>query len=318
MIKFCTECGSKLTDTYKFCPDCGAKINSSSEDEPAGLNQSNKDRQSSDEINEVLICENCGEENSVDNAVCEGCGVKLKGTINKKTPQTDDDEKVERNLKQTNKSNKNKSFKHKKHKHKSHKKSSAQKSGKQLETKYIFMIYAVIGTVVIILLFSFGVFDSNGTVVSSNNTGNNQSIESGVNLSNIGLINDLEKQLQIDPNNQELLLRLANLNNDSGFFEKAITLYQRYLQIVPADPDARIDMGVCMYNLGDYENAILEMKKALEYKPDHQIGHLNLGIVNLTSGNIDEAKKWFQLAVDLGPTTEVGKRAKELLNSHNL
>ena len=41
-------------------------------------------------------------------------------------------------------------------------------------------------------------------------------------------------------------------------------------------------------------------------------------ITSLFSGNVDEAKKWFQLALELGPTTEVGKRAKELLNSHNL
>ena len=60
------------------------------------------------------------------------------------------------------------------------------------------------------------------------------------------------------------------------------------------------------------------MKKALEYKPNHQIGHLNLGVVNLTAGNVDVAKEWFQKAIELGPETEVGKKAKDLLNSHNL
>ena len=77
-------------------------------------------------------------------------------------------------------------------------------------------------------------------------------------------------------------------------------------------------MGVCMYNLSDFDNAIIQMKKALEYEPNHQIGHLNLGVVNLTLGNSEKAKEWFQKAYDLGPETDIGKRAKELLNSHNL
>ncbi len=317
MTKFCTECGSKLTQTYKFCPECGAKI-ISSEEEPAGLFQSIQSEQTSDEISELIVCDNCGEENSVNNSVCEGCGVKLKGTVSKNTSQPHKVEHTEKKLKQKNRVAKKKNIKGKHHKKKSHTKSEPKKAEKQLDSKIIFMIYTVIGAIVIILLISFGAFDSDTTGVTSSKTGSNQSTNSGIDLSKIGLINDLEKQLQNDPNNKDLLLQLANLKNDSGFFEQAVTLYQRYLQIVPADPDARIDMAVCMYNLGDFENAILEIKLALEYDPDHQIGYLNLGIVNLTAGNIDEAKKWFKIAVDLGPNTEVGKRAKELLNSHNL
>ena len=84
----------------------------------------------------------------------------------------------------------------------------------------------------------------------------------------------------------------------------------------PANADARVDMGVCYYNLKNYPTAIAEMKKALEYSPRHQIAHLNLGIVNLTAGNLEDSKNWFQKAVDIDPDSEVGKRAKELLQSH--
>ena len=84
MPKFCTECGSKLTDKYRFCPDCGAEIISSLDDEPSGSKQSNQNKQFSNEFNEVLNCDNCGEENSVENIICDGCGIKLKGTITKK------------------------------------------------------------------------------------------------------------------------------------------------------------------------------------------------------------------------------------------
>lgn len=317
MPKFCTECGSKLIDQYKFCPECGAKIISSVHQEPAKLKQSNQDKQISKTPKEMLICDNCGEENSIDTSICKGCGIKLTSSISKKIPQQ---QKVTgsavKDLSQ--KDGYLKSNKGQRNKQRSHKILERDEPNKHLDSKIIFIIGAVIGGILLVLLFTFGVFDANKSIVSNNTRTSNQSTGSGIDLSSIELINDLENQLQTDPKNKEVLLKLANLKNDSGFYEQAILLYNRYLDILPSDPDARIDMAVCMYNLTKYDQAILELKKALEYKPDHQIGYLNLGVVNLTVGNIAEAKKWFQLAVELNPSTEVGKRAKELLNSHNL
>ena len=94
--------------------------------------------------------------------------------------------------------------------------------------------------------------------------------------------------------------------------------YELYLKSNPNIPDVLVDLGVCYYNIGNYTTAISEMKRALEFQPNHQIGHLNLGVVNLTAGNIDEAKSWFLKAIELGPNNNIGKRAKDLLNTHNL
>ena len=84
----------------------------------------------------------------------------------------------------------------------------------------------------------------------------------------------------------------------------------------PRDADARVDMGVCYYNLGDFNTAITEMETALKYNPHHQIALLNLGIVNLSAGNLEKSKEWLEKAVNENPNTDVGKRAKELLESH--
>ncbi len=113
-----------------------------------------------------------------------------------------------------------------------------------------------------------------------------------------------------------LLLQLAHAQNDAGFYDKAISNYQKYLKSNPSDADARVDMGVCYFSLKDYKNAISAMKEALKYKPKHQIAHLNLGIVNLAAGNVEESKKWLQKAVDIDPNSDVGKKAKEILQSH--
>ena len=69
MVSYCVECGAKVELNFKFCPICGSEINLSSSD----LSSGNKTSQ----MGEVVICSNCGDENSIDTSVCHSCGIKL-------------------------------------------------------------------------------------------------------------------------------------------------------------------------------------------------------------------------------------------------
>ena len=150
--------------------------------------------------------------------------------------------------------------------------------------------------------------------VQTNNTPPNSI--SGINLNNLSEINALEETVANNPSDISSLLTLANLQQDAGIFERAIANYKKYLELNPSDPDARIDMGVCYFSLSDHINAIKEIEKALEYNPTHQIGHLNLGVVNLNAGNLDVSKEWFRKTIEINPSSDAGKRAEDLLNSH--
>jgi tetratricopeptide (TPR) repeat protein len=116
-----------------------------------------------------------------------------------------------------------------------------------------------------IILFAAGVFDKPNSVTTNKAVTQNQN--SGIDLSAVQKINELEAAVKANPENNEALLELAHLRNDSGMFEKAIENYKEYLSRVPADADARIDMGVCYYNLGRYNEAIDAMKKLLNIAP---------------------------------------------------
>ena len=316
MANFCAECGSDVNEKFKFCPECGTEIMSSNQNDAIGTENTTQNEPTHKNTVEIIICENCGDENPSDNEVCDGCGINLKGTVTQKIVEVKKPVTERAEIQKPKKSAEPQKVKTNK-KTKPTNKVESQKEEKEFDTKKIYLIVAVISIFTLIILFSSGVFDTNVTTVNNVVTPN-QSTGSGIDLGSLQNINNLEAKLNANPDDTETLLELAHLKNDSGFYDKAIPLYQRYLEKIPENADARIDMGVCMYNLGDYDNAIKEMKKALEYEPKHQIGHLNLGVVNLTAGNVDVAKEWFQKAVDLGPDTDVGKRAKELLNSHNL
>jgi uncharacterized membrane protein YvbJ len=283
MVKYCPNCGTELKNEFKYCPSCGFNL---------------QDLNVQQEQETIVECENCGTDNPAGTEVCKGCGIKLKGEVKttlKSTPKVYNKPKEERSKK------------------KEPLKKTPEET-KEIDSKKIIGILAVVLIGGFIILFAAGIFDK---PVSSNiNTNVNQNQNPGVDLSAVQKINELEAAVKANPENNEALLELAHLRNDSGMFEKAIENYKEYLSRVPADADARIDMGVCYYNLGRYNEAIDAMNKALEYSPDHQIGHLNLGIVNLASGNIEKSREWLQKAVALGPENEVGKRAQELLTSH--
>jgi cytochrome c-type biogenesis protein CcmH/NrfG len=310
MPKFCSECGYKLDTQHKFCPNCGFEIKNSGEE----LNNKTENLSKTYETDsvEIIICENCGEENPSQNSICQGCGIQLKNVKRVKkevafTPQ------VKKESVQTAKVEKQKEH-NKPVKKKETVEVKAKAEGKQLDTKKMMIISGGILIVIIIILLTSGVFDSG---VEHNTTQNvNQDNKSGVNLTNIELTNELENKVKANPTDKVSTLQLANLLQDSGFFDRAITYYKKYLEMEPSNADARVDLGTCYYNLNDYPNATKEMEIALRHQPKHQVAHLNLGVVNLTAGNLEAAKEWFQKAVDIDPNSEIGKRAQELLHSH--
>lgn len=291
MIKFCPSCGNELETGFKFCPFCGYDL------------QDLSSQQVSTQV-KIIECENCGTENPANEDVCNGCGIKLKGEVKSVARLHTTDLVLHQK----------KTYSEQKSKRKKHK--QVQEHSKEIDSKKIIGILIVVLVVSFLILIGSGIFDQPASTSVNTDVKQNQSEGSGVDLSALQRINELEEILKTNPDNSEVILELAHLRNDSRMFDKAIENYQQYLTINPSNADARIDMGVCYYNLGKYDEAIAEMTKALQYNPDHQIGHLNLGIVNLAAGNIEKSKEWLQKAIALGPNTDVGKRAKELLTSH--
>ncbi len=231
------------------------------------------------------FCNECGYKFEKEYKFCPECGTKVSGSKNSKSKN--EESKV----------------------------SSA--GDKTLNPKVLYGILIGGFAVIAIIILTSGVLDSapvNTSVMNQNQVVPNTN--SGVNLNNMQMINDLEAKIKQNPEDYKSLLELAHLKNDSGLFEAAIQNYKTYLDKNPKDADARVDMGVCYFNLRDYPNAIKEMETALTYVPNHQIAHLNLGVVNLSAGNIEKSKEWLKKAYDLNPTSEVGKRAEQLLNNH--
>jgi tetratricopeptide (TPR) repeat protein len=284
-MNYCSECGFKLDGEYKYCPNCGSKTNYNTGSTSESKNNFNK-----------IICKNCGEENSTENTVCFSCGVPLNSNKNKSVAETS---KKKANPSEGFDSTKNKGI---------------SNEEKVLDNKKILTISSIIIAVFIVALIASGVFDSG--VTQNGSPVMDQAPVSNIDMADKEEINQLEAKVTANPDDMESTLHLSHLLQDSGFYEKAITYYQKYLEKNPENADARVDMAICFYNLTDYNMAIIEMEKAIEYQPKHQIAYLNLGIVNLSAQNISASKEWFEKTVEIDPNSEAGRRAQELLNTH--
>lgn len=255
--------------------------------------------------NNVLKCDVCGEENELGTKACLSCGADLSNI----TPSAKSKESVQFEQSNTNQIRINSD----QHVNKAGKKKREGKSLSQVRMLYIGLTLGVIG---LIVLYGSGTFEPLPKVVSQNQNMSFQQQHGGVDLSKLEEINQLEKIYQSNPNDHQTLLKLAHLLGDSRFFDKAIEKYTQYLQTHQNEADVWVDMGVCYFEKMDYAKAIEIMNKALEINPTHQIAHFNLGIINLSAGNHDEAISWWKKTEALNPNSDIGRRAKELINQH--
>ncbi len=303
-MKTCYVCGNILKDTDKFCSQCGAKV--TSVDKPI--------ESTSIGISEVelKICDVCGEENSIDLDECKYCGAGFSGKekIVKKNVPSYHEKIVDSKSKPVEQKKTTSETKKKKQKLVEKQTSTAKKTLNK--SRLLLMSLAFLIIAVIMIYYGF----SESQPKSSSNLNQSVQSQSRIDLSLLNQINQLENEIKNDPKNASKLLRLANLNHDAGFFEKAINYYKDYLILKPDDNDAEVDMGVCYFELNKFDEAEKIFESVIKKNPKHQIAYLNLGIVNLNQQEIEKAKDYFKKCIELGEHTDASQRAKELLESH--
>jgi len=140
----------------------------------------------------------------------------------------------------------------------------------------------------------------------------------------------LQKMVEEYPDDDESLLRLANLlqdhsREDVNYLVRAITTYQKYLSRNPGNENARVDLGICFFEMSRtdtvhgtvlLDRAILEIGTVAEANPRHQAAAFNLGIITLNAGKTEEAAEWFERTMEIDPSSDLGARARRLLEQH--
>ena len=279
--RVCRSCGKDLSPGAKFCSHCGTQFGATTED-------SNTPQTS------TVTCTSCGHVNTHEETHCEACGAKLPGRAfqESRTP--------------TSRSKKSHPTK--------------KEAGRFTFEPWHYIVAALALAVIGVFIYSESQRAHPPAVSQQQETP--KALEA---------IERLETLVKENPNDVGSKLLLANALHDASmhdlrYLQRAIDAYITYLKIKPDDPNARVDLGICYFELGKIDStnsaallrrAIHEMEAAVKGSPNHQAGAFNLGIVQLFSGNFQESNRWFKKAIELNPESDLGKRAKTILEQHS-
>ena len=87
----------------------------------------------------------------------------------------------------------------------------------------------------------------------------------------------------------------------SGRHQEAIQAFKEAIRLKPDDIDAHYNLGAEYSNLGRNQEAIAAYKEAIRLKPDYAMAHYNLGVAYGKSGSYQEAIEAYKEAIRLKP-----------------
>jgi len=127
---------------------------------------------------------------------------------------------------------------------------------------------------------------------------------------------ELEKEAQADPTNAEAWIHLGHFCFDNDLPAKAVTAYEKALELRPMDVGVWSDLGVMYRRTDRFQDAIRAFKQAASLDPKHTVSRFNMGIVYLHDLNDKEnaLKAWQDvLAIDPEAKAPNGKPVKDLV-----
>jgi tetratricopeptide (TPR) repeat protein len=123
-------------------------------------------------------------------------------------------------------------------------------------------------------------------------------------------LSDLEKYLDLYPENKAALSLAGKVEAISGDNLKALEYFSRNLKIHPNDPECYIDRADSYFVSKSWEWSIKDYSMSLDLSPSNSDAWLNKGIAQLNTGRVEDACHDFKKALSLG-----NKRASEYVSS---
>lgn len=162
---------------------------------------------------------------------------------------------------------------------------AAQGIKPQVQPVVTALILAVIIAIGFILYLSFDKPDVFAEIEKQADPHALQTDQAELNAKRLRFQKEIDSLLMIretNPDDEEVLLHLANRYYDIEDWGRSMPLYGAYLQIHPENVDARVDFAFTVAQAtGDYTRAIEEIEKGLKYDPKHVHALFNAGILSL-------------------------------------
>jgi tetratricopeptide (TPR) repeat protein len=111
----------------------------------------------------------------------------------------------------------------------------------------------------------------------------------------------MEKALAIDKNYPAALNDLAYVEARNREFDKAFDAMDRYVALLPKEPNPQDSYGELKRMAGDFESSLTHYRAALKIDPDFVTSQLGLGDTYALMGNQDQARIEYDKAIRFAP-----------------
>jgi len=122
-------------------------------------------------------------------------------------------------------------------------------------------------------------------------------------------LTDIEKYLEIYPENKKALSLAGKAEAISGDNIKAMVYFSKNLELHPNDPDCYIDRANSYFVSKSWALALNDYSMSLDLKPENPDVWLNKGITLLNTGRKEDACHDFRKSFSMG-----NKRASEYIS----
>jgi hypothetical protein len=130
----------------------------------------------------------------------------------------------------------------------------------------------------------------------------------------IELIDALRHILDLEPNDPETLLSMANINYNFQVFDKAAEYFDQYLKINKTDHLSRATFGSALSFLGRFDDAEKELIYVTAQEPTFFLARANLAISYALAGNKEKANKAATEALPYAKDEDTRSKFKGFLN----
>jgi len=127
-------------------------------------------------------------------------------------------------------------------------------------------------------------------------------------------INSLKERLNNDINDVDAALALGNIYYDMNDAPRSIVYYRHVLDLNPALPNARTDLGAMYWRNEDIGLAEQAFRDAITADSSFGQAYVNLGLLlQHARGNVTEARAVWQQLLSVNPDHSLAAKARELL-----
>jgi tetratricopeptide (TPR) repeat protein len=127
------------------------------------------------------------------------------------------------------------------------------------------------------------------------------------------IIDALSRVLEIDENDTEAILMIADISFEQQALEKALTFYERYLALQPEDDKTRARYASTLTFLGRADEAKAELEEILKRNPESFQANAFLALAYAQMGDTEAMQNQGAKAIALAPNEEAKQRITQFL-----